>query len=390
MRIVDYLFGRITFCIPQKHYRPLFDILRQSGANYEHLTLQDNEVCFSCPRRDGNKLKTLFNLHEIPFRIEKEQGLYLLLRRSRTRPGFYLGLILFLLCLFLSTQFVFDIRIIGNEVLTDREILAELEKQGFAPGSYLPNIDIEVLCNRIPLQSDNISWISVNMLGNIAFVQIREKREAEYTEPETGLSALVAERDGVIVGFDCTTGTIAVNVGETVRAGQVLVNGVTDTAIGSYFGNAAGAVRARTIRTFTAIIPKNEDVTVGYTRTKIEKSIIFLGKSIKLFTKGGNLPSSCDTIKSESKQLSLSPDLLLPVFIKTTYHEMPVLENVTHSEEEALRLATEEINEKIAALSQCRILSSSIEWTENQDSYTLTKKITCIENIAKKVPIQTN
>ena len=268
--------------------------------------------------------------------------------------------------------------------------MRELESQGFFVGSFLPSIDIEALCNRTVLQSDKISWLSVNMLGTVAHVQVREYREPTYTQPDTGLSTLVATRDGVIVGFDCCTGKIAVNVGETVKAGQVLVNGVTDTAIGTYFGNASGAVRARTNRVFTVTIPKTEEIIVDYARENEKKSIIFLGKTIKLFTKGGNLPSSCDTIKTERKRLSVFGDLALPIYIQTQYTKRPISQTHTYTKEEAKRLATEEINRQISQIKDLSILSEITSFSETADGYVLTRQLVCIENIAKKVQIEVN
>ncbi|MBE6638733.1 MAG: hypothetical protein E7616_04670 [Ruminococcaceae bacterium] len=390
MRIIDFIFGRITFSFAEETKFDLFDVLRHSGANYESIKRKDGQMRISCPKRDGERLKILFKKYTIPFTVQKEQGMFLLFRRTKKRPGLYLGLILFFALLMLSTQFVFDIRIEGNEILTDGEILSELAAQGFTSGSYLPPIDMEVLCNRVVLHSEKISWISVNMLGTVACVQVKERSEKTELPPKEGLSCLVASRDGVIVGFDCTTGTAAVNVGQTVRKGQMLVSGVTDTELGSYYGSSAGAVRARTERAFSITIPKTEELTVGYDRRVMQKSIIFFGKTIKLFTKGGNLPSTCDTIKTESKQASLSPSLLLPIFVRTVYSETPIYEQVTHSEEEARRLAMEKLSGEIEALSQCRILSTSSNWQESEGGYTLTVKMTCIENIAEKVTIEIN
>ena len=391
MRIVDYLFGKITFSCPNKsHHTEVFDLLRYSGANYYSISMEEPALVFSCPRQDAKHLKKILDKKQITYTVQKEQGLHLFFQRIKMRPGLYLGLVLFLSVLILSTQFVFDIRISGNERLTDSEVLAELEQQGFFCGTFLPGTDIDVLCNRLLLHSRDISWISVNMMGTVAYVQVKEHKQKITVETEDGLSCLVAERDGVILGFDCTTGTIAVNVGETVKKGQVLVNGVTDTALGTYYGNANGAVRAQTNRVFTATIPKNETIVTKHQRTTIEKSIIFLGKTIKLFTKGGNFTSSCDTIQSETKRLYLHPQLLLPFYLKTTYVETPIEQTVSHLEDEARRLAGEEIARQMDVLSQFRILTSQSEWTESEDAYTLTLRVTCIENIAVKIKIQTN
>ncbi len=391
MRIVDFIFGEMTLYIPDATAPSLiFEILCRSGANYRHMERTENGVVILCPKRDGSALCRILRQKNIEFTVLADRGIHLFFQRTRLRPGLYLGFFCFLFLILFSTQFVFDIRISGNTVLTDTEVLEELAVQGFSPGSYLPKTDIEALCNRVVLHSDNISWISVNILGTVAHVEIKERKSKPTPTPDSTLSCLVAARDGVIVGFDCTTGKIAVNVGETVKKGQLLVNGVTDTALGTYYGNAAGAVRARTKREISITIPKSEQVICGYERTEVKKSIIFLGKTIKIFTKGGNLPSSCDTMRVETKQLSLTPELLLPIFVETTYYATPVYTEVSYTAQQAERLALEAYLEKCKQIPDLQILSCTTRWEEGEEGYTLVKVLDCIENIAKKVPIQTN
>ena len=217
-----------------------------------------------------------------------------------------------------------------------------------------------------------------------------QKNKIPSEGTEGMLSCLVAKRDGVIVGFDCASGIITVNVGQTVKKGEVLVTGVLETQNGTYFQNANGRVRARTNRTFIETIPKTEQVTVGYERIELEKQIIFLGKTIKVFTKGRNSPPSCDTIKEEIIQLSLTDDLLLPIYQKTVYAEIPITENVTYTEEQAKHIATERINLQVDGIKDLLVLSAENTFTETEDSYILTREMTCIEDIAQVVPIKTN
>ena len=101
------------------------------------------------------------------------------------------------------------------------------------------------------------------------------------------------------------------------------------------------------------------------------------------------MPSTCDTIE-ETKQLSLSVNALLPIYIKTTYCKEPIYETVTYNPSQALTLATEQYLTKIREISDLQILSAHTVWSEDETGYTLTKTLSCIENIAKKVPIQTN
>ena len=391
LHIIDYLYGQMTLHFENKEQHLLIiDLIRKSGANYSRLYLDGNTLILCCPRSDGNKLCHLFYSRGFSFTVAKERGLYLILRRLFYRPGLCLGALLFSFLLILSTQFVFDIRITGNEILTDAEILSELSENGFICGSFLPKTDIEELCNRIVLNSEHISWISVNMLGTVAHVEVKERKYKNLPIEENKLACLVAARDGVIVGFDCGSGTLAVNVGQTVKKGEVLVNGVFESKNGTYFQNAYGRVRARTNRTFEASLPQTEQIIVGYERVEIEKQIIFLGKTIKVFTKGGNLPSSCDTIKEEIVQLSLSSNLFLPIYEKTLYIELPITQSVTYTKEEAEKILTERIRLQMDEIEDLLVLSSETAFTENKDGYTIKQKSVCIENIALAVPIKTN
>lgn len=391
MYIIDYLYGQTTLHFENKdQHLCIVDLIRRSGANYNRLSLEGDLLILCCPRSDAKRLCRLFESRGLDFLVAKERGLHLLLHRLFARPGLCLGALLFSFLLILSTQFVFDIRITGNEILTDAEILSELSENGFICGSFLPSTDIEALCNRIVLHSDRISWISVNMLGTIAHVEVKERTYKDLNLEEGKLACLVAGRDGVIVGFDCGSGTIAVNVGQTVKKGEVLVNGVFESKYGIHFENAYGRVRARTNRTFEAELPKTEQVTVGYERIEIEKQIIFLGKSIKVFTKGGNLPTSCDTIKEEVVQLSLGGSLFLPIYEKTLYIERPIQKTVTYSMEDAEKIIEERIRLQMDEIKDLVVLSFETTFTESEDGYTIKKQCVCIENIAVAVPIKTN
>jgi hypothetical protein len=160
LRIIDYLYGKVTlaFSLPE-NTRTVFDLLRRSGANYDCLQLFGNKLHLRLPKRDFDKLVPLFKQRNIEYEIIKEVGLYLVFRHTKKRPGLYLGLIFMLCTLLLSTKFVFDIRITGNEVLTDQEVLSELEKEGFTY-SFMkvnPNGIVDV---------ENLKEISINLEFN--------------------------------------------------------------------------------------------------------------------------------------------------------------------------------------------------------------------------------
>ena len=121
MRIVDYLFGEMTLFIPDRtNSNRIFDILRRSGANYRHMAIADGGTVVICPGSDARALCRILKAQRIEYTIQNERGIHLFFQKTIRRPGLYLGFVCFLFLLLFSTRFVFDIRVSGNEILTDK------------------------------------------------------------------------------------------------------------------------------------------------------------------------------------------------------------------------------------------------------------------------------
>jgi hypothetical protein len=78
-----------------------------------------------------------------------------------------------------------DIRVDGNRELSDAEVIAELNASGLSLGKVRSKLDTDSIQNRVMISSDKISWISVNIIGTVAQVEIRESEVVEeIPEPE--------------------------------------------------------------------------------------------------------------------------------------------------------------------------------------------------------------
>ena len=98
----------------------------------------------------------------------------------------------------------------------------------------------------------------------------------------------------------------------------------------------------------------------------------------------------CDTIREESKRLCLSASLPLPISLEYRYLEEPVTKEVRYQSDDAKRLANEELQKQLAEIRGLQILTSKQSWEEEPECYRLTFSMTCVENIAMRVPIQIN
>ena len=279
----------------------------------------DGGVAISCPLRTAKRIRTFAESQGIHVTVGKTGGLPLLLLQRKKRWGLILGTMLSILLLVISERFVWDVRVFGNEQMTEGEVIAELAACGFGEGSPLKGFYAGELENRVLLNTDRLSWISIHMEGTVAVVQVVERTDRQ--EEKSKLPAnLIATADGQIEGIELYRGDCVVKIGQAVRAGELLVSGVYDSQTqGFRYTRAAGRILARTERTVRVEIPL-EYVQKSYTDEKIGAiTLNFFQKSMKIYKSTGNDTGACDIIE-EVKGLSGLGLLNFPVFMKVQRH----------------------------------------------------------------------
>ena len=350
-------------------------------------------ILFTVRRQDERRVREALTFAEFSYSI-KRRGIPHIVERYRRRPGILLGLILFFFLLFASQNFIWDIKITGNEVLTDGEILEMLEEDGVKIGSYLPSLDLDALCVGFVRRHGEVSWISVNMMGTVAEVELREYSPgAPNTEQTTGpssLKALVAARDGIVERLEIYGGTALVQPMQVVRKGELLISCVTQTERRFKLEDAAGLVYAKTERTLTVEIPVCEQVTLPKETESVTTGIEILGKTINFPGRGSIFPPECDTIE-EKERFVLFGKLPLPIFFHAVRENVMEEQTVTRTPAQ-LR---EEADARMAALVEeqlhgADILQSSRAYRETEEGCRLTLTITCLENIAVPLEIKSD
>lgn len=134
----------------------------------------------------------------------KFYGIPQLFRRYGKRYGFYVGISVFIAALMFANNYVWRIEIYGNEKLTDEEVIDELERNGFRVGTNYKDVDFDVFHNRFLAASEDIAWLSVNMNGSVAYVEIREflpEKEKENADENKGANILLRRKNNADICF---------------------------------------------------------------------------------------------------------------------------------------------------------------------------------------------
>ena len=268
---------------------------------------ENADITVETPYGAARKLSRRLAALDIPF-TEKCFGLPFFLFSYRKRPGIFIGLALALGIIFLSGSVVWDIRVSGNTNVDTATVKRELAAAGFGLGSSVKT-DVDRISNSLLARSDKISWLSINMSGTVAYVQIRE--EAHFAQKDNSPCNLVAMRDGTIERIESSCGTVCVEVGQSVKKGEILVSGVRGGKSGNYsLVQASGQVFAVVSRVFEVEVPFKYEAQVPISSENGQKYIKFFSKNIFFSKNSRKNTSKCVTIYMEE---NLSPPYLPPL-----------------------------------------------------------------------------
>lgn len=390
LRLINLLYGYYRIRVSGK-IADCINLLMLYNINYWGMVRDDKGILFSILRKDIKKLTKIMELHGIEFEFVKKRGIIFVVERYKKRAGVFVGAAIFLFLIYSSTFFIWDINVTGNETIGDTEIIEALEKEGCYIGAYTKKIDFYMLCHDFLLHNKNIAWISVNMKGTTAEVQVIEKKEKQMADgiDENGIANIIAERDGVIKRFQIYSGKAQVHVGDSVYKGQLLVSGVFEGRNYTHFGDALGKVFAETRREFSATVKYDTEKTVEKERVLQKNSLNILGKTINLLTKGRKIEGEYDTIK-EKNRIILFGVIELPIWQTKEYSVVYEKQPVKLTEEEAKRRAEDSIVAQIEKeIPEGEILELEKIEKKSGSAYTLVYKVRCIEDIAVRQEIGT-
>ena len=283
-RAVNYLRGQVLVRVESAFLERVLNLCAARDLAFWDLQWE-SETAFTCrlSRADFRELRRAAGKLECSVTPLRRSGAPYTLRRLLSRPALAAGAVAVGLWLVLGSFFIWEFTIEGNETLPDEVILRALEEQGVGIGSFGLSLDGEDLRNRILLELPELVWLTVNVSGCRASVQVRERVPVPETVDRKALSNLVARRAGLVLEIHAFSGVKCVVEGMSVEEGQILISGVEDTEnFGARTTAGLGEVKGRTWHTLTAKLPLTVQKKV-YAGEKTGYSLIFGKKRVKFF-----------------------------------------------------------------------------------------------------------
>lgn len=158
-------------------------------------------------------------------KLVKRRGVPFKAFKYRKRKWFLIGVIIFLVTLKILTSVVWNINIIGNETINEKELISQLEELGLKKYKFKKSIDTFYINYKMMIEREDLSFITINFDGVNANVEIKEKVLKPQIEPKNEYSNIIAKKTGIISEINVLSGIKKVNVGDTVLKGDLLVEG---------------------------------------------------------------------------------------------------------------------------------------------------------------------
>ncbi len=340
--------------------------------------INTNTLGFEAYERELDKLKHLAAQCSVELKIIKYQDR----QRRMIKNRFILLPLVFslLLCLLLSSLFIWQIDIRGAQRLSHGEIMRALEDSGLDVGCFWPGLEADEIRSRVMLKVPEIGWMTVNISGSRAVVVVQERQEKPEIYDESKAADLVAGKTGLVRRVSVLSGNTLVEPGQAVAAGEMLASGRLISIMGAERTvRARGTVMADTWYEIDSVCPEEMELKEysGFTRHRF--ALIFGKRRINLYISSGKAIDECDKIIDEYT-LGLEGHFALP--LRFVHERIVSYDHSTGRGFDSETMAAQ-LRRMLDEQVEGQILQSAFTEASADGLYVLTLRAHCVENIAE-------
>ena len=369
-KIINYIYGYLRIVVEGYYIERFMNICRNRNYMMWNIKkINDVQLALNIEIKNFKEICQIAKKTQCKVKIKAKKGLPFLLNKYKKRKLFVVFLILVIAVIFFSSHFVWNIEIIEENGLAIENIMEDIQKAGLTIGSWKNDIDTKEIINKVRLERNDIAWIGIELKGTNAIVRLVKADEKPEIVDEDEYCNIVSDKNGVITKINAQDGTANVKIGDTVSAGDVLINGWME---GKYTGiryvHAKGEIEARVWYTMKKTIPytTTEKQYTGDAETnygiKMNNFKINFPKRVSKF-------KFYDTIETENK-IKLFSNFYLPISVVKTMNQQYEEIEKTYSVEEAKKLGIQEIEKELESQIENRenIVNKNINTYEHENS----------------------
>ena len=267
IKFLRYLFGYVTLLVYGDFPERILNLCVQKKVSVWDLktTEKGMEICVSVS--NFKRFRKIRGRSGIRCKIIGRHGLPFCISKYKLRWGLPVGLAIFFLVLKIMSLFVWNIDIVGNSIVSDKEILTVCAALNLQYGTLINSINEADLKDKMMLRIDGLAWAAINIEGCNVTINVTESKNqnVDFT-PQN----IIAGFDGVVKEIKAINGKKVVVKGDAVQKGDLLISGTVDVADKLNFTKAEGTVIAEVEQAFRVNEPfeQTEKIYTGLTKNK--------------------------------------------------------------------------------------------------------------------------
>lgn len=379
MRDFSFYLSNMTVFCPVEQKNRLITLFLQSGTGFTMLQSGDDGVYFKLSRSEGKRIS-----ESGLFKIVSYGGFLPFVSSHIDRVGLLIGAFVCIVCLYVSSLFVWDIQTDGDGI-SDGELLSLLSNSGLDYGTYIPSLDIKSVENNVLIACDKLSFISINLDGSTAHIEYGNRKTFDIENDDGTPSNIVADEDGQIINRITQSGSAVCSPGDVVKKGELLISGLYESnRFGTRAVKACGKVYAEVSRRIEIFYPFEAYEKVYTSKSSSGLSLIFFGMKKSVY--------SCSDMElydedSKCECVTVFGTVKLPIKLEKTIRREYEYEKKIYTEEEAIRYATIEYENTLSKmLCDGELTSRETAVTLEDNGCRIICNLTLIRDIAKQVP----
>lgn len=314
-------------------------------------------------------------------------GIVPFLLKRIDRVGLLVGFFLMLMISYVSGSFLWGIDVKGNQNITSDELEQVFCDSGLYLGCYLPNVNIENVENAVLKNDSRLSWISINMSGSMAYVEIRERSEQDKIERVLPYANIIATEDAIVTDIEVFSGMACTKRDTFVQKGELLISGViSKESLGTHLTYAQGHVYGKSFREFEIEIPYVFTTLEETDNKAFDFKLNFFSKTFDLlcFKRSFEVFNEYDSMYAVTNSQKT-----FPIYIEKTEYRECTAKISMRSERDAMLAAKEELERRITKeLSNADILSKKLDYEVTKSSVKLLAEVWYEREIGQTVEFE--
>ncbi len=376
--MIEYL-GYYTYHTPIENRKKLINASHTYGMTLYGVREEAGEVRFRITLAEARHAEEVFTYIGLPIMRDPLGGLAGVCRRVAFHPGIWIGIVLSVLLYVWLSGMVWEVRVISRTDIDEDRVLQLLSECGLDEGRRISALDEdEIVADYLMLDTD-IAFAAVHLRGVVAEVEVIPYEVKEPPQITGEPCNIVATEDALITDITVYAGRALVRVGETVRAGDILVSGVVTNVSGTQLVRASADIRGQRTGSFEIVAPLRVTSSSVISQKTAGMEIRIFGRSFVF----GDIGTSEGQL-TQVKQIYLFDRIRLPVRITRAYTCEYIKSEHSLTEEEQARRAEAMLEARMEEiLGDGALLSMEKQESKDEEGYKISVQMVFESNIGK-------